>query len=65
MPEQDTQNIEDRIDDVKSVLVDGVRVEDHSLGDRVAAERFLKEQAAAADPFGAIGHRQLRTTGVR
>ena len=51
--------------DPKSVSIDGVNVQQHSLPDRVAAARFVKEQAAASDPFSCIVHKQVRFGGVR
>ena len=63
MPEE--TDIETAAADPKKVSIDGVQVEAHSLTDRVAAARFVKEQAAASDPFSCIVHRQLRFGGAR
>jgi len=36
--------------DPKKVSIDGVQVEQHSLIDRVAAARYVKEEAASSEP---------------
>jgi len=62
---EETEDIETAATDPKKVSIDGVQVEQHSLADRVAAARYVKEQAAAADPFACVGHRQVRFGGER
>lgn len=64
MPEE-KEAIETAALDPKSVSIDGVNVQQHSLSDRIAAARFVKEQAAAADPFACVSHRQVRFGGAR
>lgn len=62
---ENEQEIFEAAKEPKSVSIDGVRVDQHSLADRVAAARFVQEQAASTDPFASIGHRQLRFGGPK
>jgi len=62
---EEIESISDAAAEPKSVAIDGVRVEQHGISDRVAAARFAKESAAGDDPFASLRHRQLRITGER
>lgn len=51
-------------DNVRSVSVDGLTVQTHSIGDQIKADRYAKEQAAQANPGQVLRAFKLKPPGT-
>lgn len=64
MPESLENVIRDNAAGPKRAEADGVRVEQHSLADQIAAEKFLASKAAVAQPRRGLRINRIASPGA-